>query len=1234
MRIVIDLQAAQSSGSRNRGIGRYSLSLAKAMAQFRGTHEIVIVLNGLFSDSIEPIRLAFKDILPREAIRVWETTEPVAQVNSDNDWRRKAAERLYEAFLASLEPDVVHVSSLFEGLGDNAVTSIGALYKTPTAVTLYDLIPYIHPKPYLEDTKCREWYLEKIEYLRHANLWLAISESSRREGVDRLGLSDDWSINISTDADVYFRPREVSLETERALRIKYGLEKPFMMYTGGIDYRKNIEGLIRAFAKLPNELRAAHQLAIVCSVQPSSRETLEQLAAQAGLSRNAVVLTGFVPEEDLLLLYNLCALFVFPSWYEGFGLPALEAMRCGAPVIGANTSSIPEVIGWDEALFDPHSDDAMTMAIERALTDEKFRHELIERAKTQQQRFSWEESARRAISAMERLHAQATSNGVSKPSVPRKLSLAYVSPLPPERSGIADYSAELLPALAGHYIVDVIVDQPEISDPWISRHCTARSVEWFLEHAHCYDRVLYHFGNSTYHQHMFEMLAMVPGVVVLHDFFLSGILSHMQWHNMVHGIFTDELFRSHGYVALHDYANATDKADIIWKYPCSLRVIQDARGVIVHSPCSLRYAEKWYGEGSNDWKIIPHMRNAFPPYERKESREILGFGPDDFIVCAFGILGPTKLNHRLLQAWIDSGMAKERGYLVFVGENHAGDYGRNLREKLDTKRDSNICITGWADTETYRRYLAAADVGVQLRQLSRGETSGSVLDCMNCGLATIVNANGSMADLPDEAVWKLPDEFSDRELIEALETLWRNVSKRRELGRAGREIIKKAHDPQRCAGLYAEAIEHFYRPQCAGVQALVEAVASLPIANVCEQDMARFSQSAALSFRPRCSPRQLLVDISELVQGDSKSGIRRVVRGLLWELLLNPPTGVRVEPVYAVTDVIGYRYARRFTQEFLGCPIDIKADDPIDFYHGDIFLGLDYQPFVVPAQRLFFARLRQYGVSVRFVVYDMLLMTMPQFFYKGDTSQYQDWLDCVLESDGAICISRSVADELSLCTASREEKAHPFDIAWFHLGADIDNSQPTKGIPADAGSLFRSMVERPSFLMVGTLEPRKGHKQVLEAFETFWNSGVDVNLVIVGKQGWMVDDLISKLRSHFQLGKRLFWLEGISDEYLEKIYAASTCLLAASYGEGFGLPLIEAAQHKLPIIARDIPVFREVAGKYAYYFSGTLPDNLANAIKQWLGLYEQRQHPKSDDMPRLTWRQSSNDLLNLLLKEK
>jgi glycosyltransferase involved in cell wall biosynthesis len=193
------------------------------------------------------------------------------------------------------------------------------------------------------------------------------------------------------------------------------------------------------------------------------------------------------------------------------------------------------------------------------------------------------------------------------------------------------------------------------------------------------------------------------------------------------------------------------------------------------------------------------------------------------------------------------------------------------------------------------------------------------------------------------------------------------------------------------------------------------------------------------------------------------------------------------------------------------------------------------------------------------------------------------------------------------------------------MGADIESSTPSQGLPEDAAVTLDKLSMRPTFLMVGTVEPRKGHAQVLDAANALWNRSADFNLVLVGKQGWKVEKLVNDLQAHSQLGERLFWLQGISDEYLAKVYAQSDCLIAASYGEGFGLPLIEAAQIDLPIIARDIPVFREVAGDYATYFNSVA--GLESVISNWVASFEDRQDKNSKHMPWQTWGQSAAQLL-------
>jgi glycosyltransferase involved in cell wall biosynthesis len=234
---------------------------------------------------------------------------------------------------------------------------------------------------------------------------------------------------------------------------------------------------------------------------------------------------------------------------------------------------------------------------------------------------------------------------------------------------------------------------------------------------------------------------------------------------------------------------------------------------------------------------------------------------------------------------------------------------------------------------------------------------------------------------------------------------------------------------------------------------------------------------------------------------------------------------------------------------------------------------------------------------------------------------------------GLVCISEAVADEVQTWLQQHPPIRHAGPrVGSFHLGADVESSSPSKGLPDNAAPLLRLLKTRPSFLTVGTLEPRKGHVQMLAAFEQLWAQGTDVNLVFIGKKGWMMEPLVQQLQHHAELGKRLFWLDGISDEYLEKVYAASHCLIAGSEGEGFGLPLIEAARHKLPIIARDLPVFREVAGAHAYYFAGLEAAPLAAAVLDWRALQAQGLAPDSARMPFLTWTESARQLLPQILQ--
>jgi glycosyltransferase involved in cell wall biosynthesis len=1580
------------------------MSLSLAMAQQSGAHEIFIALNKHFADTVEPIRKAFDGLVPKDNILAFDTYGPVAEYYPANLWRARAAERVRESFLAQLAPDIVHVSSLFEGSGDAAVTSIGNLDADfSTAVTLYDLIPLLNKEIYLlNNPPVRDWYYRKLLSLKRAELLLAISESSRQEAISALQSSPDQAVNISSAVDSVFHPRVLSIEEADSLNRRYGLSKPFLMYTGGIDYRKNIDGLIQAFARLEPGIRNRYQLAIVCKIQDHDRQRLTQLAARCGLEKSEVVFTNFVPEEDLVALYNACALFVFPSLHEGFGLPVLEAMSCGAAVIGANTSSIPEVLGRDDAMFNPRDIGAIAAKIHQALTDDDFRASLQRHGLEQAKKFSWDMSAKRAWDAFEfqqdrRNAAQKVSVAVhsadaAKAARARPL-LAYLSPLPPEKSGIADYSAELLPELARHYDIELIAPQTAVSDPWILANFPVRSVEWFEAHADSYDRVVYHFGNSWFHYHMFELLGKYPGVVVLHDFFMSGVLDYADFHGGHPGEFTRALYRSHGYAALADLAQR-GPAEAIWKYPCNKWIFDQALGIVVHSPSSLKLAETWYGKSAAaNCRVVPQLRSLPEPSDRREARAQLGFTDEDFLVCSFGLLGPPKMNDRLIDAWLSSPLAKDkRCHLIFVGENHGGTYGQELEQKIAASGcQGRIRITGFTSLETYRSYMEAADVAIQLRTKSRGETSRAILECMSYGLPTIINAHGSAADIPEDTVVKLADEFTDDALCEALSRLRSNTEEGRKLAQRAKEYIRARHHPVRCVDLYRDAIEQFstcgpgvlrrnllrsmasittpvqpseqdliglaasmaanrysaprqvlvdvsHLMQSDPIQTLAQrkilgalltepsndcrvepiyyadgkflyatqftlgligaqdvkldevpvqansgdfyldldadsahrdakrdAIEQLYLCNVdilplslgsagkgsgpdgmppeiadyvngaisasgeqvyfsrghgnafsdwpdvpatarraarervqvhetqfllcvlctakslhatqrflnhwlqssCSRNdkyrlhflvetepgdnndeladsifcsgakeriaMASFAADKPLSiylaaadlavllpskedgnelhnaiagflayhvpvvadvgnaaalrtvirtmrelrkeirqvpvlefghmdsvsgsstsdiYRAHLdsitaqhaakeaaknsrsethavtlgnSGRQILVDVSFLCKTNIRSGIQRVVYHILLELLTAPPAGCRVEPIY---DAGGhYAYARRFTAELIGMPQHVLEDAPIVTRHGDIFLGLDLNPDTVRQNQHIFTDFKNHGVEIVFVVYDLLPILRPDAFPPSAQANFANWLNTVAKfADGVVGISRTVAEEISAwIEESKPQRDRPVKVGYFHLGAELAASA------RHDRTAERQALARPNFLMVGTIEPRKGYGQAIAAFEKLWSQGVNAELVMVGRQGWMVESLVAHVRTHPEYGKRLFWFEGASDETLLSLYEHASALLLASEGEGFGLPLVEAAQHHLPIIARDLPVFREVAGDHAYYFSGTSDKELADAIQAWLALYRTARMPSSEKIKWSTWADSARQLVDVVI---
>jgi len=388
------------------------------------------------------------------------------------------------------------------------------------------------------------------------------------------------------------------------------------------------------------------------------------------------------------------------------------------------------------------------------------------------------------------------------------------------------------------------------------------------------------------------------------------------------------------------------------------------------------------------------------------------------------------------------------------------------------------------------------------------------------------------------------------------------------------------------------------------------------------------------------APRQLLVDVTVLARHDDRSGVQRVVRNLLAALRAAPPAGYRVTPVadaggHYVYSGYAAAPADADTDADAGSNADADAADaprPIQVAAGDLFLGLDLCPDQVPGNRAVFEDLRRHGVRLYFVVYDLLPLLLPEMFADGAGPWFSRWLRTVAGvADGLVCISAAVADDLVDWLAAHPTP-HPatLRVGHFPLGADVQADPAGDDALSDAEAAALALLDdAPAWLMVGTLEPRKMHAQALDAFERLWARGDPARLVIAGKPGWMTEQLVQRIEQHPELGRRLLWLRHASDAALLRLYQRCTALLAASAGEGYGLPLIEAARHGLPILARELPVFREVCGEHASYFAGGA-DALAAALADWTRRHARGETPSSAAIAAPSWSVSAARLSRLI----
>jgi glycosyltransferase involved in cell wall biosynthesis len=256
----------------------------------------------------------------------------------------------------------------------------------PTVVSVHDLSYLAYPRSVSPRTRVMLSLLVPRSVRRAARV-IAISAFTRQDLVTRYGIAEEKISVIHLAAGPAFHV----LEDARKQRLPEGVTEPFVLAVGNLEPRKNLARLVEAFGALAAEPAVSAKLVLVGKAKGQA-PALARLVEQYGL-RDRVVFTGYLEEDELVLLYNRAALFVYPSLYEGFGLPPLEAMACGCPVVASNVTAMPEVLGDAALLVDPLSAPALARAIKAVLSQETRARALRARGLRQAARYSWTKTA-------------------------------------------------------------------------------------------------------------------------------------------------------------------------------------------------------------------------------------------------------------------------------------------------------------------------------------------------------------------------------------------------------------------------------------------------------------------------------------------------------------------------------------------------------------------------------------------------------------------------------------------------------------------------------------------------------------------------------------------------------------------------------------------------------------------------------------------------------------------------
>ena len=763
MRVGIDYRIlAVGDRLMSRGMGRFTQQQVRAMLQSGGDDEFLLLYSqGADISLIDPeIRAA-----PNVALRCF-PQPAVAEYPDQGDPKgllRRSED--YLDWIASQQLDLYHATTPFL-LHDPVLSDFDAC---PVVATFYDVIPLVYPREYLTGFGARDEYQRTLAFLRRADRLLAISGCSRRDATSYLGI-DPARIDMAWPiADPVFRPLPPALVAQMlvGLRRRTRLPEHFVLAVTHLHHSKNLSVLLEGYALLPTTVRAQLPLVVSCHLEPGQLAALRENVARLRLEDD-VLTTGLVSNDEMAALYNAATMLVHPSRYEGFGLPVLEAMQAGTPVVTTTASSLPEVAGDAAVLLDPDDASGFADTIVALHHDADRRRAMGARGIERAALFSPEQLAAGTLGSYRR--AAAGDEGGDAADGVKRPRLALWTLLPPQQSGVSNYSVELLGALGRSCDVEVFVGddvRPDEELLWQHRIRHHRAFDRCHRHRP-FDAVVYQLGGHPDHLFMHRPMQAYPGVTVLHDLTLSHVLYAYHCRRGDLEPFVQEVAAVEGWPAVVEFHELLDEplpareqrlSDFLLEYPMLGSVIDRSLAQIVHYDAGRDELRRRY-PASNP--VTVHMgvgrpRPVRPALVRMEARRRMGIGDGAFLVAVFGVVHPFKRLDACIRAFAKLVADHPDAVFVVAGEAFHPSYADTLEEvAAGLGVADRVRLLGRVTREVFESSLVACDVVVNLRFPFMKQMSANLVRAAAAGKPVITTDLSEWRFLPGDFCLRVP----------------------------------------------------------------------------------------------------------------------------------------------------------------------------------------------------------------------------------------------------------------------------------------------------------------------------------------------------------------------------------------------------------------------------------------------------------------------------------------------